>query len=139
VNNDQPSRRAVLAGAGGVAAGAVLSGCAVYGKKKEAASAQGGNAGAVLAQTTDIPVGGGKVIDAAGVVLTQPQQGTFKAFSATCTHQGCIVSEVKDGTINCPCHGSKFKVADGTVANGPADKPLPAVTVTVDGTSIKRA
>jgi Rieske Fe-S protein len=124
-----------------VAAGAVLGGCAVYGRKPEPAPAEqaGSDPGKVLAQTTDIPVGGGKVLDAAGIVITQPQQGTFKAFSATCTHQGCIVAEVKGGTINCPCHGSKFKVADGTVANGPAEKPLPPVTVTVDGTSIKRA
>jgi Rieske Fe-S protein len=122
-----------------VAAGAVLGGCAVYGKKQEPAAAPGGNAGKVLAQTTDIPVGGGKVLEADAIVITQPQQGTFKAFTATCTHQGCLVNEVKGGTINCPCHGSKYQAADGTVANGPAAKALSAINITVDGSSIKRA
>jgi len=57
-------------------------------------------------------------------VVTQPVSGTFKAFSATCTHQGCAVSEVANGTINCPCHGSRFAVADGSVTAGPATTPL---------------
>ena len=52
--------------------------------------------------------------------MTQPVAGTFKAFSATCTHQGCTVNEVAGGTINCPCHGSKFAVADGAPTAGPA-------------------
>ena len=50
--------------------------------------------------------------------------GEFKAFTAICTHQGCTVDEVADGTINCPCHGSKFKISDGSVAGGPASEPL---------------
>jgi Rieske Fe-S protein len=69
-------------------------------------------------------------------VVTQPAAGTFKAFSATCTHQGCKVSEVAGGTVNCPCHGSRFAVADGSVAKGPAAKPLEARTITVQGDSI---
>jgi Rieske Fe-S protein len=90
----------------------------------------------VLASTSDIPVSGGKVFEQRGVVVTQPQAGTFKAFSAVCTHAGCIVAEVKNGTINCPCHGSRFAAADGSVANGPASRPLKPVRISVTGNDI---
>jgi len=70
------------------------------------------------------------------VVVTQPTAGDFKAFSATCTHQGCKVKSVADGNIVCPCHGSKFAIADGSVTNGPAKSPLPEKTISVDGNSI---
>ena len=81
-------------------------------------------------------MGGGTIIDGKNVVVTQPAAGTFKGFSAVCTHQGCIVSSVSGGTINCPCHGSQFSIKDGSVVAGPAPRPLPAVAVKVQGTSI---
>jgi len=71
--------------------------------------------------------------------VTQPQAGEVKAFSATCTHQGCMVRTVADGVIHCPCHNSEFSVADGSVQGGPAPKPLPAVEITVNGDSITLA
>jgi nitrite reductase/ring-hydroxylating ferredoxin subunit len=89
-----------------------------------------------LAAISDVPVGGGKIITGANIVITQPVAGTFKGFSAVCTHQGCIVDAISNGTIDCPCHGSKFSVKDGSVVNGPAASPLPPVAVTVQGTSI---
>jgi Rieske Fe-S protein len=92
-----------------------------------------------LASTKDIPVGGGKVFEKEQLVVTQPSKGEFKGFSAICTHQGCTVSQVKGGTINCPCHGSKFEVADGSVRSGPANKPLPYRSVKVDGDQIRLA
>jgi Rieske Fe-S protein len=82
---------------------------------------------------TEIPVGGGKVFTAAKVVVTQPAKGEFKAFSAVCTHVGCLCNQVADGTINCPCHGSKFKITDGSVVTGPAPTALAAAPVTVTG------
>jgi Rieske Fe-S protein len=90
----------------------------------------------VLSPVADVPVGGGVVLADRDVVVTQPVSGTFKAFSATCTHQGCAVSEVANGTINCPCHGSRFAVADGTVTAGPATTPLPEKTVAVQDNAV---
>ncbi|MEU2119056.1 Rieske (2Fe-2S) protein [Streptomyces sp. NPDC016459] len=93
-------------------------------------------AAAPLTRTAEIPVGGGTVFAKEKVVVTQPVAGEFKAFSAVCTHQGCTVNKVADGTIDCPCHGSKFRVADGSVAKGPATRPLPAEQITVSGDAI---
>jgi len=93
----------------------------------------------VLARTADIPVGGGKILTDKKIVITEPQSGTFKAFTAVCTHQGCIVDSVSGGTINCPCHGSKFSIVNGSVVNGPAPSPLAPVGIEVQGSSIVQA
>ena len=90
--------------------------------------------GTVLGQASDIPVGGGAIYTAAKVVVTQPASGQYKAFSAVCTHVGCIVNKVTNGTIDCPCHGSEFKITNGAVVTGPAPSPLPAKQIKiVDG------
>ena len=73
------------------------------------------------------------------MLFRSPRAGSFQAFTAVCTHQGCTVSAVSGGTINCPCHGSKFSVANGSVVAGPAPAPLAAVSIKVQGTSIVRA
>ena len=139
------SRQKVLFGAGLGLVTAVLAACSTYGKKPEAAgessstSAAGPTSGGaapasnVIAKTADVPVGSGVIVDK--VVVTQPTAGVFKGFSAKCTHAGCTVNKVADGTIDCPCHGSKYNL-DGTVANGPAQKPLEAENITVQGDSI---
>ncbi|MFJ4970268.1 Rieske (2Fe-2S) protein [Streptomyces sp. NPDC088755] len=93
--------------------------------------------GEQLAATADIPVGGGTIFKQQKVVVTQPEEGEFKAFSAVCTHASCLVSTVSDGTINCPCHGSKFSITDAAVEAGPATRPLPAERITVSGGSIR--
>lgn len=135
------SRRVLLAGAGAAAA-AFVAGCSTYDSGGGSGDGGGGGGGPAaspgtpLAQTSDIPVGGGKIFASAQVVVVQPQAGTFKGFSAICTHQQCTVAEVSGGTIRCPCHGSQFKVADGSVAVGPATSPLPPVNVKVNGTAI---
>lgn len=89
--------------------------------------------GGGLVAAADVPVGGGVVLGEQKIVVTQPAEGEFKAFSAICTHQGCPVGEVADGTIVCPCHGSQFSVEDGSVVNGPATSPLEAIEVAVEG------
>ncbi|MDX3406005.1 Rieske (2Fe-2S) protein [Streptomyces sp. ME02-6977A] len=153
-----PARRTVVAAAGAAGLTAVLAACS---DSDDGASGDGGTApsgspsqeaggggsgggenagaGAALAATADIPEGGGKVFPDQKVVVTQPAAGDFKAFSATCTHQGCAVKSVADGLINCPCHNSSFSITDGSVQGGPAPKPLPAVQITISGDSIRLA
>ena len=104
----------------------------------ESSSAAEGGA-AALASTADVPVGGCFVVGAAKVVITQPSEGDFRAFSAVCTHQGCPVSSSSDGVIPCNCHGSTFALEDGAVLDGPATRPLEAVEITVDGDAITMA
>ncbi|MEU2425542.1 DUF6529 family protein [Streptomyces sp. NPDC007851] len=104
-----------------------------------ASTSASASAGTALGSTSDIPEGGGTVFKDQKIVVTQPKSGEFKAFSAVCTHLGCTVNQVLDGTIDCPCHGSKFNIADGSVAHGPATRPLPAKSITVSGNSITLA
>lgn len=103
------------------------------------ASASAAAGGTVLAKTADIPEGGGKIFADQGVVVTQPTAGTFKAFSSKCTHAGCAVTSIASEEIVCPCHGSHFSIADGSVKTGPATQPLPAENITVSGDSITLA
>ena len=151
------SRRTLLAYVGAACA-AALTGCTTYNANNggiagsqpaqgsSTPAATGGSSAAaassgpvVLARTADIPVGGGKILTDKKIVITEPQSGTFKAFTAVCTHEGCIVNSVSGGTINCPCHGSKFSIVNGSVVNGPAPSPLAAVSIKVQGTSILQA
>ncbi|MER7054171.1 MULTISPECIES: Rieske (2Fe-2S) protein [unclassified Streptomyces] len=150
-----PARRTVVAAAGAAGLAVALTACggsdddssddtgtapsAPAGEEAGGGSAGDEDAGAALAATADIPEGGGKVFADQKVVVTQPAAGDFKAFSATCTHQGCAVKSVADGVINCPCHNSNFSITDGSVQSGPARKPLPAVQITVSGDSIRLA
>ena len=107
------------------------------GSSSSSGSSSGG--GSELASTSDIPVGGGKIFTSEKVVVTQPTAGQFKGFSAICTHLGCTVDQVADGTIDCPCHGSKYSVKDGHVVHGPAPKPLPPKKLDVAGGKISLA
>jgi len=89
-----------------------------------------------LALISDVPAGGGKILADKKIVITQPRAGSFEAFTAVCTHLGCTVSSVSGGTINCPCHGSKFSISNGSVVAGPAPSALAPVGIKVQGTSI---
>jgi nitrite reductase/ring-hydroxylating ferredoxin subunit len=124
------SRRTLLVGAG--LAAAALGGLSACGADSPAPPS---GSGAVSAKTSDIPVGGGTIFTDAKTVITQPTAGTYKAFSSICTHAGCPVAQVSD-SIDCNCHGSKFSLTDGSVLAGPAQSPLPAKTVTVQGDSL---
>lgn len=144
------ARRTVLAAGASVLAGGALTACG--GSDETKPKAEGGSTPSAQASQTpapaskapapakekkpllkssEVPVGGGTVLKDEKLVVTQPTAGSFRCFTAVCTHQGCLVNKVADGTIDCPCHGSKFKVADGAVAKGPATKPLEEKKITV--------
>lgn len=89
-----------------------------------------------LVATADVPVGGGVILKDDEIVVTQPEAGEFKAFSAICTHQGCLVSSVEDSKIVCACHGSTFDITDGSPQGGPAQTALSAVQVAVSGDQV---
>ncbi|MFF9200131.1 Rieske (2Fe-2S) protein [Streptomyces sp. NPDC014779] len=133
------ARRTVVAAAGGAGLTAALAACGGSGDggKNGSGGTEVHEENAPLAKTGDIPVGGGKVLADKGVVITQPKQGEFKAYSSRCTHQGCAVGSVADGVIVCPCHQSRFDVNDGSVKQGPATKPLEPMPIEVTGEAIR--
>jgi Rieske Fe-S protein len=153
------TRRGVLAGVGLVGLASAVTACTPAGTSTSSASASASASAAIasvsaaassgaaayassspapelLAAAGKIPVGGGKIFAGPQVVVTQPAAGEFKAFSAVCTHMGCIVSQISNGTIDCPCHGSRFSVQNGAVVAGPAPSPLPAKQIKVADGSI---
>ncbi|MFD3761821.1 Rieske (2Fe-2S) protein [Streptomyces sp. NPDC058622] len=129
----QPAaRRTVLKGAAGLAgaagAGLTLAACST-------ATDSGGNTPATptapvdLGAVADVPVGGAKLYRERKLIVSCPAEGQYKAFSAQCTHAGCVLDKIVKGEGNCPCHGSRFDVETGAVLRGPATDPLPAVPV----------
>ena len=88
--------------------------------------------GTELMQVAGIPVGGtaAATVDGQEFLLAQPAEGSIVAFSAICTHQGCIVSAALT-EFDCSCHGSRFDAATGNVLAGPAPRPLHPVAVTI--------
>jgi Rieske Fe-S protein len=141
------SRRAVLTIGSVGAAGVALAGCEVYGGDSDSGTGSDqppptAAAGTVLANTADVPVGGGVIVDEFQVVVTQPTEGEFRGFSAICTHQGCTVAAVAEGTINCDCHGSRFSIEDGSVVQAASglspenQDPLPEAEIVVDGDQV---
>ena len=154
------TRRGVLAGVGLVGIASAITACGAGTSSSSAAgnaattqaatgttpaapasSAAAGGASSssatnALAATSKIPVGSGMIFPEPQVVVTQPTAGEFKAFSAVCTHMGCIVNQISNQTIDCPCHGSQYSITTGAVVAGPAPRPLPAKQIKVSGGSI---
>jgi Rieske Fe-S protein len=154
-----PTRRGLLLGIGLAGVGGAVAGCSTvavpYGANEAGVVPQDGPApsdmamapstpsggskrreratvtGTVLGAAREVPVGGGMIFTAARVVVTQPARGQYRAFSAVCTHVGCILNQVTGGTINCPCHGSRFTITSGAVVAGPAPTPLPKKQVKI--------
>lgn len=151
-----PTRRHVLTGAAGVAAGAcLLAACGASGDPEPAddgAAPDAGDgdgatdgatdgAGGALAALADVPVGGAVLVTSASgldVLVAQPVEGEVVGYSAICTHQGCTVAP--DGSeLVCPCHGSVFDLVSGDPLAGPATEALAPFPVRVEGGDVLEA
>ena len=68
-------------------------------------------------------------------VLVVNLNGQLYCLAARCTHAGAPLAEGKliGDVLICPWHGSNFRVTDGTVLKGPAEKPLKVYQATVKG------
>ena len=133
----QHTRRLVFQGMGALGVACVLAACG--GGGDDGGGGGGGaapEAGATLIATSEVPVGGGVVVSEANLVVTQPTQGEFKAFTTACTHQGTPVNQVDGADIICPNHGSRFSITDGAALKGPATAPLDEVEVKVEGDQV---
>ncbi|MFD2674197.1 Rieske (2Fe-2S) protein [Gulosibacter bifidus] len=119
-------RNTALVG-GGTAAAMLLSGCSEQGGGSQKAAEP------FEIAASEVPVGAGIVLAQYRAVVTQPQEGTFKAFNAECTHKGCLVSEIREKGAFCGCHSSYFDINTGEAVSGPAQLPLPELTVTKNG------
>ena len=135
------SRRTIILVGGGTAL--ALAGCSAEPAPTDQTTdagtpTDGGGAGAEeIAKLADIPVGGSisATLDGKPILVAQPTEGTVVAFSAICTHKGCVVAP-DAAEFACPCHGSRYASATGEVTAGPASRPLDPVTVTVEGDSV---
>ena len=114
------SRRIVFHGLGALGVAAALAGCASDDVRRGGDDVE---SGAALATTDEVPVGGGVVLVDEKIVVTQPTEGDFKAFTAVCTHQQLMVASVQDGVIHCDNHGSEYDFATGEVTLGPGHVP----------------
>lgn len=138
---DPTDRRTVLRGVAVIGAGAALTACGGGGTGSTGAGA-GSSAslpptGTSLGKASEVPVGSGKIFAAQKVVVTQLAAGDFKAYSAVCTHQGCLVSSIDKSEIHCACHGSAYSIKDGSVVNGPATTALASQIVTDESGTLK--
>jgi nitrite reductase/ring-hydroxylating ferredoxin subunit len=139
---DTVSRRIVFQGLGFLGVAAALAGCGGSSDASDSDASAAASSGTALATTDEVPVGGGIVLTDAGVVLTQPTAGEFKAFTAICTHQGAALDAVTSEGIECPLHGSRFSIEDGSVVRAAAgltpeeQDPLPEAEIVVNGDQI---
>ena len=126
------SRRATLV-TGAVASGALLASCA---EVDSAVTAPEGTIEIGSASAVGVGKAARLTHGSTTVIVSQPSSGEYKAFSTVCTHQGCQVQVQDSNRIVCPCHGSEYAVADGSVVHGPAEAPLTSYPVQVKGGKI---
>jgi Rieske Fe-S protein len=132
MSSQQPARRTVLRGAAlAGAAGLGAAACSPEGSGKKASPTP--TAPVDLGPADAVPADGAKIYREGRVVVSRTAEGRYTAFSAVCTHRGCVVDAVEDGKISCPCHGSVFDARTGKVLQGPAVAPLPSVPVRTKG------
>ena len=126
------SRRATLI-TGAVASGALLASCA---EGDSNVTAPEGTVEVGSASAMGVGKAAKLTHGSTTVIVSQPSAGEYKAFSTVCTHQGCQVQVQDSNRIVCPCHGSEYAVADGSVVHGPAEEALTSYPVQVKGGKI---
>lgn len=87
-----------------------------------------------VARTEEVPIGKGKVVQAAGKALALFNiGGKFYAVDNRCTHVGGPLGEgaVEGNVVTCPWHGSRFDVTTGQVIEPPARRPVATFPVKV--------
>jgi len=128
-----PARRTVLKGA--ALAGAAGLGAAACSTESELGHAEvpAPTEPVDLGTADAVPVGGARLYREQRLVVSCPAKGEYKAFSAQCTHAGCVLDKVEGTEGNCSCHGSRFDVTTGRAIHGPATVPLPEVPITAQG------
>lgn len=132
------SRRKFIVGALG-ALGALGAGLAAYPVFRYLSpQAQGGGKGRVTIPRNRVGTDQAHFFQFQGhpAVVLQRSPGVFIAFSAICTHLGCIVQWVPEkGEFLCPCHGGRF-AGDGRVLGGPPPKALTTIPVALSGDNL---
>lgn len=130
------SRRAVLGGGLVGAAALTLAACAAPSEPAAEPSATG--EGHEVLSASDLPVGkqASVKINKADVILYRRDESTVLAYSAICTHAGCTVVAGDENRFHCPCHDSYFNLADGSVAGGPAPRPLARFAAAIEGDKV---
>ncbi len=134
------TRRSLLAATTAAGSAAALAACTA----PPSAAPQAGATAAPAPTTGGTPVRVGKLADvvvggtASGnangknIVIFRPDDKTVLAYSAICPHAGCTVTAASQ-EFDCPCHGSTFRAADGSVITGPARRPLTRLAAAIDG------
>lgn len=132
------SRRTFLAASLGTLGAAGL-GAIIYPLVRYLAPATSANTKqSVTLKLSEIPDGGATFFELNGSagVIVKLKGGSLAAFSAVCTHLGCIIQWQKDqNQFLCPCHGGQFS-SEGLVVGGPPPKPLAKLPFVVNGESV---
>src|SRR5262249_14274191 len=94
-----------------------------------------------VATLDEIPVGGVKMFNYPSpddpCILIRTALDNFVAFSQKCTHLSCAVYfEKEQNRLECPCHSGLFSIVDGSVLQGPPQRPLPRVALEKEGGQI---
>ena len=133
-----------------MAVGTVLPGCG-GGDSPTGPSGSSGSAlptvsGSVTNRTVSVTVDAASPLAAAGgtalvqsglgsFLVTRISQEAFSALTATCTHEGCTITNVSGQTFICPCHGSQFSTS-GSVVKSPATRALTTYATSFAGTTL---
>lgn len=114
------SRRTFLLGTATTFAGAFLAACGETPSEEVA--------------KTDVPVG--SAVFVGNIIIAQPTEGEFVAYSRTCPHQNNQIDEINGDIVRCTAHNSEFSIVDGSVVSGVARDPMYPAEVTAENGTV---